>query len=620
MLGSMASIRRRFNLAFILLVCLPGLLVLVILSRLYFSALISTVSRQTEALINQVEQNIRSETDAVSILVSALYNDYELRALADRYASAPDRGERLLARNRLEDKLVSFLLYSNRLGAVFLYMRNGMVYSYWNYTNIRSGGLDRSVYMEAKKDPGKVLLVDSLTGVAGRIGEKFILSVAICPPASEYDTSLDAILVTFRVPYFDNLVSRPAVQAGSDVVIYGRDGRVLLSSLPASAAPERLAQLVPPRNGADGPRETTRFENVSFGGRSWLARSLRMESTGWTIVLLADRAAIMGRLTSYQWYLYPALGLLTVLFFLYAGMFSARIANPISAVVRSMRRVGRGDYAVRVPAADGIEEMSVLTDGFNRMMEELRVLTEERQERERQKMKAELEALRYQINPHFVSNTLNSIRLMARAARAEAIGDMTQRLMRVLADSYAAAGTFTDLAHELANVESYVGIMRVRFGENFDVDYRVEEQARPCMVLRMLIQPLVENSILHGISGCGHRGTIALDARVEEAPGCPPGLEPEQDLVACPGKNLVLEVRDNGVGMEGSRVASILAGEAGSPGDVGSLHRIGIANVRQRIRLNFGDPFDLAVESAPGQFTSVRLRLPVILRDGARGA
>ena len=358
MLASMTSIRRQFNLAFILLVFLPGLLVSVVLSRLYISALISTVSRQAEGVINQVAQSIRAETDGVSILASALYHDIELRELADNYARAEGSGARYLAATRLEDKLVSFFIYSNRVGAVFLYMRNGTVYSYWNYSNIRSGGIDHSVYDAAKRDPGKVFLLDSLTGAVGSVGEKFMLNVAVCPPASEYDTSLDAILVMFRVPYFDSLVPG---RTGSDVVIYGRDGSVLLSSLPATAAPERLALLVPPHDGGASRGETPSFRQVAFGGRSWLASSLRMESTGWTIVLLADRSAIMGRLTSYQWYLYPALGLLTVLFFVYAGIFSARIANPISAVVRSMRRAGSGDYAVRVPAT-GIEEISVLTE------------------------------------------------------------------------------------------------------------------------------------------------------------------------------------------------------------------------------------------------------------------
>ena len=607
----MVSIRRRFNLAFILLVFLPGLLVSVGLSRLYLSALFSMVSRQTEAVVTQVAQSIRNEADEVSILVSALYHDTELRALADRYAQASGSGERLRVSTSLDDKLVSFFTYSNRVGAVILYLRRGGVYTSSNYPNIRSvGGIDRSVYAEAKADPGKVFLLDSLTGVAGNIGEKFMLSVAVSPPPEEYDTSLDAILVMFRVPLFDRLTSRAESETASDVVIYGRDGRILLSSLPASA-PENHAALVPPK--ADPDDGTASFRQVTVGRRSWLASSLRMESTGWTIVLLADRSAIMGQITSYQWYIYPALALLTVLFFLYARIFTSRIAHPIRAVVRSMHQAGRGDYAVRVPSA-GIEELADLTESFNRMMDQIRSLTAEKEERDRQRLKAEMEALRFQINPHFISNTLNSIRLIARAAKADAIGDMTQALMRILADSYSGSGPFTDLAHEMGNLESYIGIMKVRFGGSFDVDYRLEEGTYACLVLKMILQPIVENGILHGISASGRRGAILLRARLEEAPGLPEPPLPEPGIAACPGRRLVLEVRDNGVGMDAAKIAALFDHPPDSPGREGSLHRIGLANVMQRIRLNFGDPFGLFVESEPGQYTVVRFHLPVIVR------
>ena len=528
------SIRQRFYLAFILLIFLPGVLVSIILSRLYISALYATVSRQTEAVITQVAQSIRGEADGVSILTSALYHDQELRTLADQYARAKGSGERYLASTSLNNKLMSFFIYSNRVGAVVLYMRRGGVFYYSNYQNIRSvGGIDRSVYAEAKKDPGKVFLLDSLTGVAGNIGERFMLSVAVCPSPEEYDTNIDAILVMVRVPYFDTLISRSQAETASDVVIYSRDGRVLLTSLPSSVTEEHLAGLVPPRADSEGAAAT--FRPVRLEGKSWLASSLRMESTGWTIVLLADQSSITGRITSYQWYVYPALALLCVLFFLYAGIFTSRIANPIRAVADSMRRAGRGDYAVRVPAT-GIEEIAVLTESFNRMMEEIRTLTLEKELQDRQRMKAELEALRFQINPHFVSNTLNSIRLMARAAKVDAIGDMTQALMRILADSYAGTGPFTDLAHEIANMHSYVGIMKVRFGENFDAEYRIEEGTQDCLVLKMILQPIVENGILHGISGCGRRGALVLVSRFEEAPELGSALLSEPGVVALPGQ------------------------------------------------------------------------------------
>jgi two-component system sensor histidine kinase YesM len=225
-----------------------------------------------------------------------------------------------------------------------------------------------------------------------------------------------------------------------------------------------------------------------------------------------------------------------------------------------------------------------------------------------------MEALRFQINPHFISNTLNSIRLIARAAKADAIGDMTQGLMRILADSYSGSGPFTDLAHEMGNLESYIGIMKVRFGGSFDVDYRLEEGTHGCLVLKMILQPIVENGILHGISASGRRGAILLRARLEEAPGLPEPPLPEPGIAACPGRRLVLEVRDNGVGMDAAKIAALFDHPPDSPGREGSLHRIGLANVMQRIRLNFGDPFGLFVESEPGQYTVVRFHLPVIVR------
>ena len=281
------------------------------------------------------------------------------------------------------------------------------------------------------------------------------------------------------------------------------------------------------------------------------------------MVVLVDQAAIMGRITSYQWYLYPALALLVVLFFLYA-----------------------------------------------------RFITMEREERERARMKAELAALRFQIDPHFVSNTLNSIRLMARAAKADAIADMTQSLMRVLADSYSGTGPMTTLEHEIANLASYVGIMKVRFGETFDVAWRIGEDTKDLLVLKMILQPIMENAILHGISPAGRRGSISISSCIEEAAGLRAARLPEPGLQAAPGQRLVIEARDDGVGMSrGDWRSPSLPWRMEAPAGNGGLHRIGLANVHQRIRLNFGDPFGLAVESVPGSYTLVRFVLPVVRQE-----
>ena len=553
----MVPFLRRFNIAFILLVCVPGLLVSVILSRLYISALFSTVAGQTEAVADQIVLNMRNEVDGASILTSALFQDLELRSLANRYSRARSSGERLLAANRLDDKMAGFFTYSSRLGAVNIYMKNGQVYYYQNYPNIRSyEGLDPSVYAQARKEAGKVYILDQLTGPTGNTGEKFMLSVAVCTTPQDYDTDIDAILVRFRIPYFDELRSRPQSGPAGNVIIYGRDGRVLLTSLPDETA------LTSPQLFAQKDSGSASFRKVTLGGRAWLASFLGMEFPGWTVVVLVDQAAIMGRITSYQWYLYPALALMVVLFVLYA-----------------------------------------------------RFITTEREERERARMKAELAALRFQIDPHFVSNTLNSIRLMARAAKADAIAEMTQSLMRVLADSYSGTGPMTTLDHEIANLSSYVGIMKVRFGETFDVAWRIGDDTKDLLVLKMILQPIMENAILHGISPAGRRGLISITSCIESAAGLRTARLPEQGLRAVAGQRLVIETQDDGVGMTQETAKIVLAPENGAQTGTNGLHRVGLANVHQRIRLNFGDPFGLAVESVPGSYTRVRFILPVVRQE-----
>jgi two-component system sensor histidine kinase YesM len=610
----MVTLSRRFSAAFILIVALPSLFVSVVLARLYLSALYQTVALQTEVTAEQVAQNIQTETDNVAMGAAALIHDASLIGLAEAYAGASDRKARYLAARELDEKLVSYFNYTKQIGAVVLYLRGGDSYSYSNYPNIRGiGSLDRSVYAGAAADPGKVYLLDTFEAVTRTIGEKSMITLAVCPAPGE-ESAIEAILVMLRVPYFDALAARSSDDRGSAVVIFGRSGKPILSSLPPGAIDEELGEL------AHAPLRATRgsgllVRDLRAGDRSWLATLYRMSTTGWTVVLLADKAELSSRVTRYQWYLYPALGLLALLFILYAEMFFARIAGPIRAVVGHMGRVGKGDYAVRA-APQGIAELAELSHGFNAMVERIERLLAERARMERERLSAELDALRYQINPHFVANTLNSIRLMATAARADAIAGMTRDLMRVLSDSYSGAEKLAELAREIDNVTAYVGIMKVRFGELFAVEFALEPGTESLLTLRMVLQPIVENSILHGFSGGSSgappragRGTIRVAARLEER-SLPPATCPEPWAEAMPGKVLVIEVRDDGSGIEPDRAARILDGKA----ERGSLYRIGVANVHRRIRLNFGEPYGLEVESDPGAYTLVRYVLPALVR------
>jgi len=606
------TLSRRFSAAFILIVAVPSLLISVVLARLYLSALYQTVAQQAEATGEQLAQNLRAETDNVAIILAALLQDAELRQSVDLCAHSRDRKVLYQETRRIDQKLTSFFNYTKEIGAVVLYSKSGATYSFSNYPNIRGlAAMDRSVCAPAAADPGKIFQFDTLECLTLNIGEKNIISLAVCP-ARHDETAIEGILVSFRVPSFDGLAAASGQNGDSAVVIFGRSGKPILANIPGATPADLggLARLATAPAAGAGPGGSVR--EVRAGGRTWLTTFAPMDSTGWTVVLLTDKGSLSRRILKYQWYLYPALALLAFLFISYAEVFFARIAAPIRAMVGHMGRVGQGDYGVRAEDQD-IAELAELTRGFNGMVQEVERLLTERERSERERLAAELDALRYQINPHFVANTLNSIRLMASVARVDSIAGMTRDLMRVLSDSYSGVEKLTGLAREIENVGAYVGIMKMRFGELLEVGFDLAPGTGQLLTLRMILQPIVENSILHGFAGGAParsgRGTIQVSARLE-ARDLPPPLCPEPWAEPVPGQVLVLEVYDDGAGMAPERAGRALE----SRPDRGGLNRIGLANVQRRIRLNFGEPYGLEVESEPGGYTRVRYLLPALRR------
>lgn len=205
---------------------------------------------------------------------------------------------------------------------------------------------------------------------------------------------------------------------------------------------------------------------------------------------------------------------------------------------------------------------------------------------------AQLRELRAQISPHFIYNALTAIASFVRTDPARA-----RELLLEFADftrySFRHHGDFTTLAEELRSVDRYLLLERARFGERLAVSLRVAPEVLPVVVPFLCLQPLVENTVRHGLEGHGGRGSInivAVDA----------------------GSECLISVEDDGVGMEPERVRRTLAGEA--EGD-----SVGLGNVDVRLRSVFGDDYGLTVETAPGAGTKVIMRVPKF-RTGVRAS
>lgn len=282
---------------------------------------------------------------------------------------------------------------------------------------------------------------------------------------------------------------------------------------------------------------------------------------------------------------------LFALFYIFSSYFLKNIIEPIHNTVEGMSAVEGGNLEVHIEPA-GQAELRTMIHSFNRMTRRLKQLMTENESEQRKKHQAEIRALQSQINPHFLVNSLSSIRFIAQVSKFDSIAKMAEALIKILSCSFRSNAGFYTLKEELEVLDSFIYLMKIRYSDGFEIHYNVEEGCRNCLVPRLILQPIVENSIVHGFSEMEDDiGRIDVWVR-------------EQD------DHVWIEIKDNGKGVGKDAVLRLPAGEDGK-GNGAFQTSIGIANVNARLILNYGKDCGLNMESEPGRYTRTVIRLPM---------
>lgn len=377
-----------------------------------------------------------------------------------------------------------------------------------------------------------------------------------------------------------SLESTP-LRPGDRFVVLSDTGQVVYDSAGDGAAPPG------PLPGASG-RAVQRV-----GGQRALVVWRTSPLTGWRVVGitsyrgLTSGARRVGQVTLAATVLAAGLAAL-------AGAGLARtLARPILRLRGLMRRVEEGDLSVRVPDP-GSDEFGQLEASFNRKAGRLDELIRQVYEARLLQQHAELRALQAQINPHFLYNTLGA---MAATAELEGVPDLAKVAHALSAMfRYAAAGpragALAPLRDELDHVRSYMAVLAVRFGGRFRLEVDVPAEFLDFPLPRLSLQPLVENAITHGLAPRPGPGTVTIRARPA-------------------GEGIEVTVCDDGLGLDPAgleRLRAQIGGE--TPEASGSGSAVGLRNVHQRLRLQFGPAYGLEVDAEPGRGFTCRLRVP----------
>lgn len=270
-------------------------------------------------------------------------------------------------------------------------------------------------------------------------------------------------------------------------------------------------------------------------------------------------------------------------------VFSRSISSPLKKLVKAMNEAKKGNLSIIIKD-NNRDEIGEVTGNFNNMLNEIKNLLDNVKSKERQKRNAELKALQAQINPHFLSNTLNTVKWLANVQKAENVENIVTSLIQLLHISMGKGDDTISIKEELEYIKNYINIQEYRYYNKFKVNYEIEEEILDFKIPKLILQPIVENSLIHGIGPMEGLGIIAVK-----------GFKYEGDIK--------ITVTDNGLGIHEDKLDKLLEGEDIS--DRSRFSGIGISNVNERIKMYFGDKYGLHIESVPNLFTTIEITIPI---------
>ena len=263
------------------------------------------------------------------------------------------------------------------------------------------------------------------------------------------------------------------------------------------------------------------------------------------------------------------------------------IMSPIKRMLEFCREVSEGKLSVRIQDKHK-DELSRLSGSMDHMADTTEHLMDQQKTQAKKKRELELQMLQYQLNPHFLFNTLNSLRFVAAMHKDQIVSDGIQALSSLLQNTLTNKNEYITIQEELENLENYFSILRIRYAGSFEYSFHVEEdELLSCLVPKLILQPLAENSVMHGSSDNGTVMEIQITCWREN-------------------KDVMIELSDDGKGFE-------VTDDALAPHP--ERKRIGVANVNDRIQLNFGRKYGLKINSQPGKGTTCTLTLPELYAD-----
>ncbi len=590
-----SSLQKVYYASFAAMVVVPVLLVflisLSIIRIMMQNTAVSAIESRQKAAVSSLTESIRDASLQLSHFVYV--NNYELMEIAARTDTA-DSNVRYYYTTQLEQLFAVAMAPKQMVLSGMIYMKDGKDTYLKQMPAISREEVQASRWYQdalARKNQVFVGSYDtSRTKVVakGSQSRELVLSVALAPDIGvDRSEKIDMVVLFFRTNVSDFFTGKSHGQEVLDVVILDDRDQVIFRMGSGLQTEACLNGLKEKKNGVYKQKITA---EGGMGKTSCTCIITEVDETGWKMVSSVKTSELTKDFNRVAAVVVGVTGALFLLYFSFSRFFLQNIIQPVHTMVEGLKQVEEGDLETHIPPA-GLSEIRLMIHSFNRMVRRLKSSIQEKETAQEKKMEAQLRALQSQINPHFLVNTLNSIRFMAQVSRFEGIRRMAEALIKILTCSFRSNSSFYTVREELDVLDSYIYLMKIRYSDGFDYSCAVDEDCKELRMPRLVLQPIAENSIVHGFVDMEEEmGSLSLKVWRED-------------------ERLYFEIEDNGKGMTAREISEVFHGKERKPED---NYSIGLENVFSRLKLNFKEAASLEIESEPGRYTRTRIRIPVI--------
>lgn len=462
--------------------------------------------------------------------------------------------------------LASYVLLRQEINAICIHSESGREYT---YTKTRNGpSLDITRYIRDEKqywavDKNHIVLMKKLY-------------------AFPTQSLLGYIALDVNAKSLYDIIADIDLTKSGRIFLVNEEGRILATESETLSG-ELLDE--PYRNFL-GENEAF-YNNVRVGNTYYSVYNSGAISNGWYMVLAIPRDYYMRDITKLKNVIIPITLTTALLTALLSILVSRGITRPIRFLSGAMENFGQGNFDINCQV-DSEDEIGRLSHTFNQMVMDMNSLVNTVYEQKVMKQEAQMKSLQMQINPHFLYNTLDTINWMARIRHVDEIGDMVAALSNMMRYSLEKK-SFVRLGEEVKSLKDYIAIQNYRYRDKMVAEIEIDESLMSLYIPRLLIQPILENAIVHGIEEKLDKGHILVAARRED-------------------EELYIQIMDDGVGMTEETMSHILR-EDYSMKKSGHTS-IGVVNVNRRIQMIYGKNYGLLVQSVLGAGTKITIHIP----------